>query len=300
MPPSSKARVRPARPAGWRRRRQCEAHHRRAGVRRREQAVDLVVFPELALCGYPPEDLLFHAGLRRQVETALDQVRQATAGIAAVVGYPEYTDGRDLQRRCPAGRRRPAGQLPQELPAQLQRLRRTALFHGRRGTRGRRCARRAGRTRHLRGRLGARPVPGRGSRRRSGHRGAERLALRARQAAAPGVRPREPRPGNRRADRLRQLRRRPGRTRLRRRLLRRGRRAASWRCVPRRSARACSSASSPSTGGAVGPMHGDASRASERSRRASTRRSSAACATTCARTVSAAPCSACPEEWTRR
>ena len=59
----------------------------------RQQRVDLLVFPELALCGYPPEDLLFHAGLRRQVEVALDRVRQATGGIAALVGYPEYASG---------------------------------------------------------------------------------------------------------------------------------------------------------------------------------------------------------------
>ena len=29
---------------------------------------DLVLFPELSLCGYPPEDLLFHNGMRRQVD----------------------------------------------------------------------------------------------------------------------------------------------------------------------------------------------------------------------------------------
>ena len=56
----------------------------------RATGADLVVFPELALCGYPPEDLLFHAGLRRQVADGLQQVRAATAGIAALVGYPEY------------------------------------------------------------------------------------------------------------------------------------------------------------------------------------------------------------------
>jgi NAD+ synthase (glutamine-hydrolysing) len=54
---------------------------------------DLVVFPELALCGYPPEDLLFHAGLRRQVSEAVGLVRDATEGIAALVGYPEYAEG---------------------------------------------------------------------------------------------------------------------------------------------------------------------------------------------------------------
>jgi NAD+ synthase (glutamine-hydrolysing) len=56
----------------------------------RAAGADLVVFPELALCGYPPEDLLFHAGLRRQVERGLEEVRAATGGIAALLGYPEY------------------------------------------------------------------------------------------------------------------------------------------------------------------------------------------------------------------
>lgn len=55
---------------------------------------DLVLFPELALCGYPPEDLLFHNGLRRQVAQALDRVRAETNGISVMVGYPEYaSDG---------------------------------------------------------------------------------------------------------------------------------------------------------------------------------------------------------------
>jgi NAD+ synthase (glutamine-hydrolysing) len=52
----------------------------------------LVLFPELALCGYPPEDLLFHKGLRRQVAAAMDRVRNETRDIAMVVGYPQYTD----------------------------------------------------------------------------------------------------------------------------------------------------------------------------------------------------------------
>ncbi|MCC7256743.1 MAG: NAD+ synthase [Gammaproteobacteria bacterium] len=59
----------------------------------RAAGADLVVFPELAVCGYPPEDLLFHAGLRRQVAAALGELRAATTGIAALIGYPEYADG---------------------------------------------------------------------------------------------------------------------------------------------------------------------------------------------------------------
>src|SRR5687767_4136409 len=53
---------------------------------------DLVLFPELSLSGYPPEDLLFHNGLRQQVRTALERVREETSGITVVAGYPEYVD----------------------------------------------------------------------------------------------------------------------------------------------------------------------------------------------------------------
>src|SRR5262245_46495163 len=53
---------------------------------------DLVLFPELSLCGYPPEDLLFHNGLRKQVASALDRLRTSTHGITVVAGYPEYVE----------------------------------------------------------------------------------------------------------------------------------------------------------------------------------------------------------------
>jgi NAD+ synthase (glutamine-hydrolysing) len=54
---------------------------------------DLVVFPELSVSGYPPEDLLFHTGLRRRVQNAVDQIQQTVRDITLVVGFPEYTDG---------------------------------------------------------------------------------------------------------------------------------------------------------------------------------------------------------------
>ncbi len=53
-------------------------------------AVDLLVFPELTLSGYPPEDLLFHRGFRRQVEAGLASLERNVEGIAVCVGYPEY------------------------------------------------------------------------------------------------------------------------------------------------------------------------------------------------------------------
>ena len=54
----------------------------------------LVVFQELALCGYPPEDLLFHAGLRQRVASALEDLQHHAKGIAALIGYPEYDGDR--------------------------------------------------------------------------------------------------------------------------------------------------------------------------------------------------------------
>ena len=51
-----------------------------------------MLFPELSLSGYPPEDLLFHKGMRRQVAAALERVRSEMSGIAVMVGYPDYTD----------------------------------------------------------------------------------------------------------------------------------------------------------------------------------------------------------------
>jgi NAD+ synthase (glutamine-hydrolysing) len=59
---------------------------------RDELQADLVVFPELAVCGYPPEDLLFHSGLRRRVEDALGEIRTSVKGIAVLAGFPEYSD----------------------------------------------------------------------------------------------------------------------------------------------------------------------------------------------------------------
>ena len=60
-----------------------------------ELASDLVIFPELTLSGYPPEDLLFHRGFRRQVEDGLERVRSEIGTTGVILGYPEYT-GTDI------------------------------------------------------------------------------------------------------------------------------------------------------------------------------------------------------------
>jgi NAD+ synthase (glutamine-hydrolysing) len=59
-----------------------------------EAGCDLAVFPELAICGYPPEDLLLKPGFIADVRVALDQVAAATTTCVAVVGFVDA--GRDL------------------------------------------------------------------------------------------------------------------------------------------------------------------------------------------------------------
>jgi NAD+ synthase (glutamine-hydrolysing) len=51
---------------------------------------DVVLLPELAVSGYPPEDLLFHSGMRLQVGRSIERLKQEVHGITLIAGYPEY------------------------------------------------------------------------------------------------------------------------------------------------------------------------------------------------------------------
>ena len=55
---------------------------------------DLLVFPELALTGYPPEDLLLRPGFIRRAEQVFAEVAAAVRGIDVVVGHPRTEGGR--------------------------------------------------------------------------------------------------------------------------------------------------------------------------------------------------------------
>jgi NAD+ synthase (glutamine-hydrolysing) len=57
---------------------------------RDELKADLIVFPELALSGYPPEDLLLHKGLQRRIGDAAARVLAGVRGITVCFGIPEY------------------------------------------------------------------------------------------------------------------------------------------------------------------------------------------------------------------
>ena len=54
---------------------------------------DVIVFPELALTGYPPEDLLLRPGLHTRVLAALQTVNLKVRGIDVVLGYPRSALG---------------------------------------------------------------------------------------------------------------------------------------------------------------------------------------------------------------
>jgi NAD+ synthetase len=64
-----------------------------AAVRAKTLGADLLVTPELALCGYPPEDLLlrpdFYRACRRELETLA-----ADVPLPVIVGHPEERDGK--------------------------------------------------------------------------------------------------------------------------------------------------------------------------------------------------------------
>src|SRR5690349_12280372 len=50
---------------------------------------DVVLFPELALSGYPPEDLLLRPGFLAECHASIARIAAGVHGIVAVVGWPE-------------------------------------------------------------------------------------------------------------------------------------------------------------------------------------------------------------------
>jgi NAD+ synthase (glutamine-hydrolysing) len=61
-------------------------------------AADLVVFPELAVTGYPPEDLLLRPGFIRAAEDSVEQIAREARGTTVLVGGPHFD--RDLYNAC--------------------------------------------------------------------------------------------------------------------------------------------------------------------------------------------------------
>lgn len=56
----------------------------------RHQQQDLILFSELALCGYPPEDLLFRSDFKQRCEQQLALIQAATGACGVIIGHPDW------------------------------------------------------------------------------------------------------------------------------------------------------------------------------------------------------------------
>lgn len=60
-------------------------------IRKAKQAsVDLLIFPELALSGYPPEDLILREDFKKKIQHALKNIVEKSVDIDLLLGYPDY------------------------------------------------------------------------------------------------------------------------------------------------------------------------------------------------------------------
>jgi NAD+ synthase (glutamine-hydrolysing) len=64
----------------------------------RANAADLVLFPELAVTGYPPEDLLLRPGFVRAAESCVEEIAREARGTTVLLGAPRFD--RDLYNAC--------------------------------------------------------------------------------------------------------------------------------------------------------------------------------------------------------
>lgn len=60
----------------------------------KQKGAQLVITPELALCGYPPEDLLLRQDFITANEKKLDQIASKVHDITCIIGHPKQIDGK--------------------------------------------------------------------------------------------------------------------------------------------------------------------------------------------------------------
>lgn len=60
----------------------------------KDNGAHLVTFPELAVSGYPPEDLLLKRHFLADCRERLNEIAAGCTGVVAMVGFPEYSGGR--------------------------------------------------------------------------------------------------------------------------------------------------------------------------------------------------------------
>jgi NAD+ synthase (glutamine-hydrolysing) len=66
----------------------------------KQDGADVVVFPELMMTGYPPEDLLFRPAFLAKVEDAIKTIAKATDGISAIIGAPMLLEDELYNTAC--------------------------------------------------------------------------------------------------------------------------------------------------------------------------------------------------------
>jgi len=71
---------------------------RRRLAEAKDQQADLVVFPELAITGYPPEDLLLRPSFVEAAQAKAEELARNARGIVALIGVPWFD--RDLYNAC--------------------------------------------------------------------------------------------------------------------------------------------------------------------------------------------------------
>jgi NAD+ synthase/NAD+ synthase (glutamine-hydrolysing) len=62
-------------------------------VEARQRGAQVLLTPELALCGYPPEDLLLRPDFYRACQKALNSLAERVQDIVLVVGHPQESEG---------------------------------------------------------------------------------------------------------------------------------------------------------------------------------------------------------------
>jgi len=59
-----------------------------------KRQADLVIFPEMVLCGYPPEDLLFKRDFLRENQIWLSRIAKKAKGLAVILGFTDLSQGK--------------------------------------------------------------------------------------------------------------------------------------------------------------------------------------------------------------
>jgi NAD+ synthase (glutamine-hydrolysing) len=62
-------------------------------IQKEQKQHELIVFPELAISGYPPEDLLFREAFFLQIEAGLNRIKQASTDCFVIIGHPSFEHG---------------------------------------------------------------------------------------------------------------------------------------------------------------------------------------------------------------